>query len=68
LNGSIGVSFDQAKWKVELYARNLTNKLYEINKTTQLPLLSFLPQYDYEETTTTYGMPRTYGIAFKTHF
>jgi hypothetical protein len=33
-----------------------------------LPLLSFLPQYDYEETTTTYGMPRTYGIAFKTHF
>jgi iron complex outermembrane receptor protein len=68
LNGSIGASFDQAKWKVELYARNLTNKLYEINKTTQLPLLSFLPQYDYEETTTTYGMPRTYGIAFKTHF
>jgi iron complex outermembrane receptor protein len=68
LNGSIGLSFDQAKWKVELYARNLTNKLYEINKTTQLPLLSFLPPYDYEETTTTYGMPRTYGISFKTHF
>jgi iron complex outermembrane receptor protein len=68
LNGSIGLSFDHAKWKVELYARNLTDKLYQINKTTQLPLLSFLPQYNYEETTATFGMPRTYGIAFKTHF
>ena len=68
LNGSIGLSFDNAKWKIEVYGRNLTNKLYEINKTTQLPLLSFIPSYDYEETTTAYGMPRTYGIGLKAHF
>lgn len=68
LNGSIGLSFNRAKLRVEAYGKNLTNKLYEINKTTQLPLLSFLPAYDYEETTTTYGMPRTYGIAIKGHF
>jgi iron complex outermembrane receptor protein len=68
LNGSIGFSFDHARWKIEAYGKNLTNKLYEINKTTQLPLLSFIPVYNYEETTTTYGMPRTYGIALKAHF
>jgi iron complex outermembrane receptor protein len=68
LNGSIGLSFDHARWKVEAYGRNLTNRLYELNQTTQLPLLSFLPPYDYEETTTTYGMPRTYGISLKARF
>jgi iron complex outermembrane receptor protein len=68
VNGSLGIAFDHAKWKVEIYGRNLTNKLYEINKTTQLPLLSFIPQYAYEETTTTFGMPRTYGIAIKARF
>jgi iron complex outermembrane recepter protein len=68
LNGSIGLAFDHAKWKIEAYGKNLANKLYEINKTTQLPLLSFLPPYDYEETTTTYGMPRTYGLRLMARF
>jgi iron complex outermembrane receptor protein len=68
LNASIGLSFDQGRWKVEAYSKNLTNKLYEINQTTQRPLLSFLPPYAYDETTTTYGMPRTFGIALKARF
>jgi iron complex outermembrane receptor protein len=68
LNGSAGMSFGHAKWRVELRGKNLTNKLYEINKTTQLPLLSFLPPYNYEETTTSYGMPRTYGVGLKARF
>jgi iron complex outermembrane receptor protein len=68
LNASVGLAFDQGRWSVEAYGKNLTNKLYEINKTTQLPLLSFLPPYSYEETTTTYGMPRTYGILLKARF
>jgi iron complex outermembrane receptor protein len=68
LNGSLGVSFDRTKLRVELWGKNLTDKLYEVNKTTQLPLLSFLPPYNYEETTTAYGMPRTYGIAVKARF
>jgi iron complex outermembrane receptor protein len=68
LNASLGVAFDGGHWKVEAYSKNLTNKLYEINRTTQLPLLSFLPPYNYEETTTTYGMPRTFGVALKARF
>jgi iron complex outermembrane receptor protein len=68
LNGAVGLSFDDSRLKIELFAHNLTNKLYQVNKTTQLPLLSFLPPYAYEETTTTYGMPRTYGVALKLAF
>jgi iron complex outermembrane receptor protein len=68
LNASVGFSFDQGHWRVEAYSKNLTNKLYAINQTTQKPLLSFLPPYAYDETTTTYGMPRTFGVALKAHF
>jgi iron complex outermembrane recepter protein len=68
LNGSIGLQFHGGKWQVEAWGRNLTNRLYEVNQTTQLPLLSFLPPYNYEETTTLYGMPRTYGVALKARF
>lgn len=68
LNGSVGLEFHGGKWQIEAWGRNLTNRLYEVNQTTQLPLLSFLPPYDYEETTTTFGMPRTYGIKLKARF
>jgi iron complex outermembrane receptor protein len=62
LNARLGVSLNHGKWTVEIFGNNLTDRLYAINRTTQLPLLSFLPPYNYEETTTTYGLPRMYGI------
>lgn len=68
LDAAVGLAFDDSRLRVQLYCQNLTNKLYQINKTTQLPLLSFLPPYDYEETTTTYGMPRTYGLSLTASF
>jgi iron complex outermembrane recepter protein len=69
LNARLGLDFGNGHWTVEAYGRNLANKLYAINATTQLPLLAaVIPAYNYEETTTTYGMPRTYGIALRARF
>jgi len=39
-----------------------------VNRTTQRPLLSFLPPFAYDETTTTFGAPRTYGVKLTTRF
>ncbi len=33
-----------------------------VNRTTQRPLLSFLPPFAYDETTSTFGAPRMYGV------
>jgi iron complex outermembrane receptor protein len=55
-------------WTLEAYARNLTDELYAVNRTTQRPLLSFLPPFAYDETTTTFGAPRTYGVKLTTRF
>jgi iron complex outermembrane receptor protein len=48
LDARLGFNFGHGKWTVEAYGRNLTDKLYVINKTTQLPLLSLLRPYNYE--------------------
>jgi iron complex outermembrane receptor protein len=55
-------------WTLEAYARNLTDELYAVNRSTQRPLLSFLPPFAYDETTTSFGAPRTYGIKLTTRF
>jgi len=68
LNARLGLDIGNGKWRVELFGRNLADTVYAINKTTQLPLLSFIPVYNYEETTTTFGMPRTFGISLKVRF
>ena len=49
------------RWTIEAYARNLTDERYAVNRNTELPLLSFLPPFAYDETTTTFGAPRMYG-------
>jgi iron complex outermembrane receptor protein len=69
LNARLGLNLDHGRWIVEAYGRNLANKVYAINATTQLPLLAaVIPTYNYEETTTTYGMPRTYGVKVSARF
>lgn len=68
LNARAGLKFSDGRWTVEAYGRNLTDELYAVSRTTQLPLLSFLPPFAYEETTTTFGAPRTYGLKFTARF
>jgi iron complex outermembrane receptor protein len=67
LNARAGLRLGDA-WTLEVYARNLTDELYSVNRTTQRPLLSFLPPFAYDETTTTFGAPRTYGVKLTTRF
>ena len=67
LNARAGLRFGEG-WTLEVYARNLTDELYAVNRTTQRPLLSFLPPFAYDETTTTFGAPRTYGVKLTTRF
>lgn len=67
LNARAGLRLGDG-WTIEAYARNLTDELYAVNRTTQRPLLSFLPPFAYDETTTTFGAPRTYGIKLTTRF
>jgi iron complex outermembrane receptor protein len=67
LNARAGLRIGDG-WTLEAYARNLTDELYAVNRTTQRPLLSFLPPFAYDETTTTFGAPRTYGVKLTTRF
>ncbi|WP_129774507.1 TonB-dependent receptor [Peristeroidobacter soli] len=67
LNARAGLRLGEG-WTLEVYARNLTDELYAVNRTTQRPLLSFLPPFAYDETTTTFGAPRTYGVKLTTRF
>ncbi|MBL8270280.1 TonB-dependent receptor [Steroidobacter sp.] len=67
LNARAGLRLGDG-WTLEVYGRNLTDELYAVNRTTQRPLLSFLPPFAYDETTTTFGAPRTYGVKLTTRF
>ena len=68
LNARAGLRFGEGRWTLEAYARNLTDERYAVNRTTQRPLLSFLPPFAYDETTTTFGAPRMYGVKLTTRF
>lgn len=68
LNARAGFRLGEGRWTLEAYARNLTDKRYVVNRTTQRPLLSFLPPFAYDETTTTFGAPRMYGVKLTTRF
>lgn len=68
LNARAGLRLGEGRWTLEAYARNLTDERYAVNRTTQRPLLSFLPPFAYDETTSTFGAPRTYGVKLTTRF
>lgn len=68
LNARAGLRLGDGRWTIEAYARNLTDELYAVNRNTEVPLLSFLPPFAYDETTTTFGAPRTYGVKLTTRF
>jgi iron complex outermembrane receptor protein len=68
LNARAGLRLGAGRWILEAYARNLTDERYAVNRSTQRPLLSFLPPFAYDETTTTFGAPRTYGVKLTTRF
>jgi outer membrane receptor protein involved in Fe transport len=68
LNARAGLRLGDGRWTIEAYARNLTDERYAVNRSTELPLLSFLPPFAYDETTTTFGAPRMYGVKLTTRF
>ena len=68
LNARAGIQLGDGRWTIEAYARNLTDERYAVNRGTQLPLLSFLPPFAYDETTTAFGAPRMYGLKVTTRF
>jgi iron complex outermembrane recepter protein len=68
LNARAGIHLGDGRWTIEAYARNLTDERYAVNRQTQLPLLSFLPPFAYDETTTAFGAPRMYGLKVTTRF
>lgn len=68
LNARAGLRLGEGRWTLEAYVRNLTDERYAVNRTTQRPLLSFLPPFAYDETTSTFGAPRMYGVKLATRF
>jgi outer membrane receptor protein involved in Fe transport len=68
MNARAGLRLGEGRWTLEGYVRNLTDERYMVNRTTQRPLLSFLPPFAYDETTSTFGAPRMYGVKLTTRF
>lgn len=57
LNGSFGVTAPDGKWELSVWAKNLTDELYESGKTDVIGsvLVSYAP-------------PRTYGVTYRQRF